>query len=184
MISVYVVNENAVVISAGVEVVFCRKILNANATRDQTEINGFGLNSVKKIFSKGGKIFLNQYSKQWLRVLPTTQLEKIRNIQINESIYLQNHRVSLSFGALLSPYQFKCAHSTVHSRFRCSLFFAKYHAQLSINVDFLRFTLKREHIDNRRGVVIDIRDTSHIIVYVCLRGNLEEYDLYDQQNGR
>ena len=47
-----------------------------------------------------------------------------------------------------------------------------------------RFTLRSDHVDNQRGVVIDIKPTWEIVIHVCLRGNPEEYVQQEQNISR
>jgi hypothetical protein len=182
-----------VIVPSDTEIVFCVKSLNEissenkNTSTDQEEINGFGLKIFKKIYRRSRAFYLNQFSSIWLLLNPSEELKKSRNDQINNSISLKNHYVTLAFGSLISSSRFKCAEPKflfqTNNRSIWKIFFAKYNSYIAINMEHLRFNLKREHIDSHRGVIINIQSIFNIIVHICLRGNLDEYVLQNQGNG-
>lgn len=171
--------ENLVFIPANTEITFCNK---ATATNGQ-QTNSFGLNIIKKTYYNPTALYFNQLSTSWLLFNPCERLKMSRDIQDDSKIPFHNHRITLAFGALISPYQFKCAGSQFLYRgidgSLCKLFFARNNSHLDVNIGYSRFSLKREHIDYHRGVIIEYKPNFNIIVHICLRGNLDEYILQD-----
>jgi hypothetical protein len=106
----------------------------------------------------------------------------LRDNQKPARIPLGQDNDTVTFGSLISPYQFKFAESGLFYNAR-NIYFANYNSFMAINMHNSRFTLKRDHIDIHHGVVIDVKSSSNFIVYVCLRGNVDEYALQNQANG-
>ncbi len=190
MISVYLVNKSIVIVPANVEIAFCVQSFNGmssgNTLRstDREEIlNDFGLKTYKRMYPRPVIFDLNHLSSNWLLFNPSKQWKKFPNDQIDNSIPLRNHDVTLVFGSLISPYRFKCAESKFIYQMNSKLFFAKHHSYMSIIMGNSRFTLRRDHVDSHRGIIINIKSMSNIVVYICLRGNLEEYELQHRKNG-
>lgn len=159
------------VVSSNTDIVLCTE----NTTNNPVEINGFGLRIIKHIFPRPKAFYLHKFSTIWLLFNPCEQL-KMSN---NDTIPLNNHQVTLAFGSLISPYHFKCAESKflfkTNSRSMCKLFFAKNNSRVDIIIGYTRFSLKREHIDNHRGVIVEVKSIYNIIVHICLLSNLDEY---------
>jgi hypothetical protein len=166
------------------EIVRCTQ---PNTSTDQGELNGFGLKIYKHTYLIATQISFNQLSSVWLLFNPSQELKMSRNDQIDNRIPLENHNVTLAFGSLISPYQFKCADLKFlfikNYRSKWSIFFAKHNSFVSINMENSRFNLKRDHIDSNRGVIIDVKSGFSIIVHICLRGNLDEYTLQNREHG-
>jgi hypothetical protein len=186
LILVFIGGENVVLVPSGTGVFFCAESSNHTPV-EQEEINGFGLKIFKQTYPRKLKFCLNQFSSTWLLFNASERLKTSRNGQINASIPLKNHTVALAFGSLISPSQFKRAQSKwsvqTNPHSSSSVFFAKRHSSISINIHHSRFQLKREHIDNHRGVIINGVSTSHFIIYICLKGNIDEYTIQNQENG-
>ncbi len=190
---IYIVNENAVLVPSNTEVVFCAEssnrtsVGNSTTTTDEKEVNGFGLIVFKRIYPRTKRIYFNQLLSRWLLFKPSEQLKTSRDNRVDDKILLKNHYVILAFGSLISPYQFKCAEERSYfetNQFsKQNIFFAKRNSSISINIEHLRFQLKREHIDNHRGVIIDVKSIRHIILHVCLKGNIDEYVWQNRENG-
>ncbi|CAF0817509.1 unnamed protein product [Rotaria sordida] len=185
---------NILCVSSNTEVVFCKHSLNCNssentnASTNQNEINGFGLTIFKEIYYTTKKININQLSSVWCLLNPSERLKTFRNDKNYDQILLQqDQNVTLAFGSLISSSQFKCAASkfcfTKGPNSIWNLYFAKYNSFLSINTEFIKFQLKRDHIDIHRGVIISARSSHDFIMHVCLRGNLEEYTSKNRQFG-
>ena len=140
----------------------------------------------KKIYLTPVRLSLDGLSSTWLLFQPCEQMKNFRQIEMNSSLLLNKQNVVLAFGSLVSSQEFKCAYREcmykTNKYIQCQLFFAKYHTYMSINMGNLRFTLKSDHVDNQRGVVIHVKSKFEIVIHVCLRGNLEEYAL-QQHNG-
>ncbi len=159
---------------------------STNASADEEEINGFGLKVFKHTYPRPTRLNLNQFTTNWLLFHPSEELKQSRNDQ-RDLISLENHDITLAFGSLTSPYRFKCADQKflfqTNNRSICKLVFEKHNSFLAINIGRVRFTLKRDHIDSHRGVIIESQSIYNIIVHVCLRGNLDEYELRNRGNG-
>ena len=189
---IYIVNKNAVLVPSGTEVVLYTEssnrtsVGNSTTLADENEVNGFGLKVFKAIYSHTTRIYFNQLLSTWLLFKPSEQLKTFRDNQVDAKILLQNHNVTLAFGSLISPYEFKCAEERsciqTNQFSKQNIFFAKRNSSISINIGCLRFQLKREHIDNHRGVIIDVKSIRHIIIYVCLKGNIDEYVWQSREN--
>jgi len=188
--SLYLGNASIVTVPANIEVVVCTKSLNntsfgnTNRSTHQEEIiNGFGLKIYKQKYVRPTTFYLNQISSNWLLFNPSAKMKKFRNDQIDNSVQLRNHDVILAFGSLISPYRFKCANSKFIYRSSSNLFFAKYHSCMSITMGSLRFTLRHDHIDSHRGIIINIISMSNVVIHITLRGNVEEYESQNRENG-
>jgi hypothetical protein len=153
---------------------------------DEEGINGFGLKVFKFIYRRR-QIFLNQLSSVWLLFTPSEEFKRVRASDMAARIHLYNHNVTLAFGSLVSPYQFKCAESKLvfqtNYQSAWNLFFAKYDSCITINMDNTAFKIKHDHIDKHRGVIIDIKSDFNFVVHVCLNGNLKEYETQKGENG-
>ncbi len=190
---IYIGRANILIVPSGTEIVFCTKSLdgisyeNTNASTDQEEINSFGLKIFKQIYPRDRKFDLSQFSSIWLFLNPSEELKRSRNDKLDDRISLKNHDVTLAFGSLVSPYHFKCAQLeflfTTNTQSNWKIFFAKHNSFIGITVENARFHLKQEHIDNNRGVIIDVKSIFNIVVHICLRGNLDEYTLQSGGNG-
>jgi len=181
-------------VPSGTETVFCTTSSDgaeSNETKNTSvvdvETNGFGLIIFKKIYRQTKQFYFNQLSSFWLLLNPSEELKMSRNNQIPARIPLGKDTITVAFGSLISPYQFKCIESRffhqTHQYSTRSIFFAKRKSFVAININDSQFKLKREHIDIQRGVVIDIKSPCNFIVYVCLRGNVDEYALPNRAKG-
>ena len=54
--------------------------------------------------------------------------------------------------------------------------FSKYNSFLAFDTGISQFKMRGDHIDRTRGIIVDIQSKEHIIVIVCLQGNLDEYE--------
>ena len=148
-------------------------------TMEGEEVNGFGLTVIKMRYSAPSQIYRNPAISQWLMFSPGDRWRHSRSGEKNDIILLNLHCVTLAFGALISPHQFKCAGrefykvTNLHSRWK--LVFFRHNSFLGVDNGVSQFKMKRDHIDHTRGVIIDIQSTTSIIVHVSLRGNLDEY---------
>jgi hypothetical protein len=183
---IFIGDENVVLVPSGTDVFFCTESSN-HIPVEQEETNGFGLKIFKHTFSTELRFCLNQFSPIWLLFNASEELMASRNYQIDARVSLKNHTVTLHFGSLISPYQFKRAESKfcvqTYPYSSSSLFFAKCHSSISINIDNLRFQLKREHIDNHRGVIINGQSIRQFTISVCLKGNIDEYLCQNPEDG-
>jgi hypothetical protein len=179
----------SVLVRAGTEIVFCASLSddaasneNRNTPTAEKEMNGFGLIISRMIFDQNMRIDLNRLSSLWLLLDPSAKLKMSRDNQKPVRIPLGQDNDTVTFGSLISPYQFKCAESGLFYNAR-NIYFANYNSFMAVNIDDSQLKLKRDHIDIQRGVVIDIKSPCNFIVYVCLRGNVDEYALPNRDNG-
>ena len=176
-----------VLVPSNTEIIFCGKASNNITSADQQEINGFGLKIFKKAYRRITTFYLDRLSSKWLLLNPSEQLKTYRDCQIYKTILLKSHDVTLAFGSLVSPYHFKCADPKfffqTNGNSPWNIFFAKRNSNISINIERVRYTLKREHIDIHRGVIIDVKSPCNFTIHVCLKGNLDEYASQNYRNG-
>ncbi|CAM4931896.1 unnamed protein product [Rotaria socialis] len=183
--------NNTLSVPAHTEVVFCSNSLkfdsrnNQHTSVDQKEVNRFGLTIFKQIYWTDMQVYLHPVSSYWCLLNPSEGLKRSRKDERYDHIQLQDHNIILAFGSLISPQQFKCVATKFQfekqSNSDGSLYFAKYNSFISIHIEHVKFQLKRDHIDNHRGVIIDVKSSSHFIMHICLKGNLEEYACQDEE---
>jgi len=179
----------SVLVRAGTEIVFCTSPSDDAASNENTntsivekEMNGFGLIISRTVYHQNMTIHLNQLSSRWLLLDPSAKLKMSKYNQKPPRISLGQDNDTVAFGSLISPYQFKCAESGLFYNAR-NIYFANYNSFMAVNIDDSQFKLKPDHIDIKRGVVIDTKSPSNFTVYVCLRGNVDEYALPNRANG-
>ena len=105
-------------VPSGTEVVFCTTSSdnaasneNKNTSVVEVETNGFGLVIFKHLYHRTRQIYVNRLSSVWLLLNPSEELKISRDYKIPARIPLRRDTVTVAFGSLISPYQFKCAES-------------------------------------------------------------------------
>lgn len=176
----------AVFIPANSETTWCKA--SSADSNTQGERNGFGFCTHKRRFPRKWWQKLEWLSTKWLLFNPSAQLKACRAPLQDASVPLNGHEVTLAFGFLASADKFQCVdarsrHASSDGR-ACSIFFGKENLSISINIGRSRFDLKREHVDLRRGVIIDRKSKHSLMLYVCLQNNLDEHVARSRPSGR
>lgn len=152
------------------------------------ELNGFGLLLTKTYFTESRLVYLHQLTSCWLLFNPNKDLPNCRTDGGYNKLWLGQHDVILAFGALVSSHQFKCAASNhlfqSHGSAAWTVFFAKLNAFVTIGTGCSEFTIKPDHIDVGRGIIIDTSSNNSISIYICLRGSVDQHISSKQGKGK
>ena len=166
-------------IATNTEVVFCMQKLEDRSSGGDGELNGFGFLLTKTCFIESRLICLHQLTSCWLLFTPNKGLTNCQAEGGYSKLRFGEHDVILAFGALVSSHRFKCAVSNhlfqSHGSPAWTVFFAKWNAFVTIGTDRSEFTIKPDHIDVGRGIIIDASSNNHISIYICLRGSVDQH---------
>jgi hypothetical protein len=175
-------------IAANTEVAFCVQRLEERSLEGDEELNGFGLLVNRQRFVESRWINLHQLTSFWLLFTPTKDLKRCRAENRYDKLRFEQHDVTLAFGAFISSHRFKCAASEYlfqsHDSTPWTVLFARWNAFVTIGTDCSEFTIKPDHIDVGRGMIIDASSNNRISIYISLRGSVDHYIVSKRGKGK
>jgi hypothetical protein len=188
MMWIIVGNRTILSIAANTEVTFCAQRLEERSLEGDEELNGFGLLLIRQRFVGCQWVNMHQLTSCWLLFTPAEDFSHCRSKDRYDKLRFEQHDVTLAFGALISSNRFKCAASEYlfqsHDTTPWTVFFARWDAFVTIGTGRSEFTIKPEHIDVGRGMVIDVSSNDRISIYISLRGSVDHYTLPEKRKGK